>query len=87
MNLSGLKKLASVVRAKVQEAIKAPEDEHEAQNAALSQHHEDHESAVVLEEGKRQVHIQCWKCGRTFWAKRGSISHRKGLCGQCLSEE
>ncbi len=96
MNLSSMLKLGSILRAKVREAIHAPDDRHEGQNAVLSKaygskgllapesDHEEEHTAVILAEKKNTVRIACWNCGRPQWVKRGTKCHRTGLCGNCV---
>lgn len=96
MKLSSMLKLGSILKQKIREAVNAPADRHEAQNAVLSQAYgstgiacnpEDHEEehvAIIMEEGKKQVRIKCWQCGKEQWVQRGSKCHRTGLCGNCV---
>lgn len=99
MKLSGLSKMVSLISTKIREALKDPHpelskgeqareaviDRHQGMSVSLRQAYGE-QSAVILEEKRRQVRIQCWSCGKPQWVHRGSKAHQLGLCGSCVAE-
>ena len=88
MRLGSILKLGSIIRAKVYEAVNAPDNRRKAYGSkgllAPESDHAVEQTAVILDEKARQVRISCWNCGHSQWVACGSKCHHTGLCGNCV---